>query len=348
MAGPAALTLRLPDDLHLHLRDGAALADTVAASARAFGRVMVMPNLAPPVTTLAAAEAYRARVLAALPAGAALTPLMTLYLTDDTDPAALVAAAASGVIAGVKLYPANATTNSGHGVTSMAAVDDCLAALAEVGLPLLVHGEVTDAGVDVFDRELRFLGDVLGPLLARHPALRVVLEHVTSAAGVRFVEQARAGVGATITAHHLRFDRNDLLVGGVRPHRYCLPVPKRRSDRAALLAAATSGSPRFFLGTDSAPHARAAKEAACGCAGCYTAPFALALYAEAFEEAEALERLDDFGGRFGAEFYGLPLNTRQIALRREAGRVPDRLPLGGAEVVPLCAGETLRWRLALD
>lgn len=342
---PQTLTLRQPDDWHLHLRDGASLPQTVAASARSFARAIVMPNLQPPVTDLDSALAYRQRILAALPEGSDFRPLMTLYLTDTTGPATIQAAADSGAVFGVKLYPAGATTHSDAGVTDLARCTPALEAMAEAGLPLLVHGEVTDPEVDIFDREREFLERVLAPLLERHPRLRVVLEHVTSRAGVEFVRQGPERLGATLTAHHLLINRNHLLAGGIRPHHYCLPVAKRERDREALLEAAVSGHPRFFLGTDSAPHTRAAKETVCGCAGIYTAPLALELYARAFEQAGALERLNDFAGRFGAQFYGLPLNSGRVTLEREPWQVPEAYPLGDGTVRPMAAGETLEWRL---
>ncbi len=340
-----ALELDLPDDWHLHLRDGAALGDVVGATAAQFGRAIVMPNLRPPVRTTAEAVAYRQRILAALPAQSCFAPLMTLYLTDATAPDEIARAKASGAVHGVKLYPAGATTNSDAGVTSMAAVDDVLAAMAEAGMPLLVHGEVTDGEVDVFDREVRFLGDVLGPLLHRHPALRVVLEHITTAAAAGFVAEARDGVAATITAHHLLCDRNHMLAGGIRPHLYCLPILKRSSDRAALLQAAISGSPRFFLGTDSAPHAVGAKLSACGCAGCYTAPNALGLYAEAFDSVGRLDALEGFASHHGADFYGLPRNRERVTMVRAPSAVPELLRFGDAEVAPFRAGGEVGWRL---
>lgn len=344
MSAPLSLRLPRPDDAHVHLRDGAVLAQAAAATAAQFGRAVVMPNLRPPIRTTAEALDYRARILATLPAGHAFEPWMTLYLTDDSDPEEMARAKASGCVAGVKLYPAGATTHSDAGVTGLRALDDVLAAMAEVDLPLLVHGEVVDPDVDVFDREVAFLGRELGPLLARHPRLRVVLEHVTSEAGVRFVEQAPAGVAATLTAHHLLLDRNAMFQGGLRPHLYCLPLLKRSSDRRALLAAATSRSPRFFLGTDSAPHAEGAKLAACGCAGCYTAPVALQLYAEAFDAAGALDRLPDFASRFAAEFYGWPAARAEVMLERSTASVPERLPFGDDVVVPFRAGLEVGWR----
>ena len=342
---PVTLTLARPNDWHLHLRDGAMLAAVLPDTARRFARAIVMPNLKPPVVSTADALAYRERILAALPAGAVFEPLMTLYLTDRTPPEEITAARASGVVHAVKWYPAGATTNSEFGVTDIRRCDDTLAAMAELGLPLLVHGEVTDPDVDVFDREAVFIERELAPLLERHPGLRVVLEHVTTAEGVAFVQAAPDTVAATITAHHLLLNRNALFEGGIRPHHYCLPVLKRERHRAALLDAATSGSPRFFLGTDSAPHPRRAKEAACGCAGIYTAHAALELYAEAFEAAGALHRLEAFASHHGADFYRLPRNRDTVTLVREATPVPERIPAGEDEIVPLRAGGRLRWRL---
>jgi len=342
----AWITLVRPDDWHLHLRDGAALRAVVGHSAREFARAMVMPNLRPPVTTAAAAAAYRGRILAALPEGARFEPLMTLYLTDETSTEELERARASGLVHAVKLYPAGATTNSAGGVSDLARVDTALAAMSSLGLPLLVHGEVTDPSVDVFDRERVFIERHLAPLLRRHPRLRVVLEHITTREAAEFVRSQEGRVGATITAHHLLLNRNAMLVGGVQPHHYCLPVLKRESHREALVAAAISGDPRFFLGTDSAPHARSAKEAACGCAGIYTAHAALPLYAEVFERAGALEKLEGFASRFGAAFYGLPVNQETVTLAREPWVVPGQFPLGeGEELVPMRAGQTIGWRV---
>ncbi|HEU4646577.1 MAG TPA: dihydroorotase, partial [Burkholderiales bacterium] len=299
------LTLPRPDDWHLHLRDGPQMADVLPDSARRFARAIIMPNLRVPVRTTAQALAYRDRILAALPEDAAFEPLMTLYLTDDTPPEEIARARLSGQVHGVKLYPAGATTHSDSGVTRVSRCFHTLEKMAEVGMPLLVHGEVTDPEVDVFDREPVFIEEVLSPLLARFPGLKVVLEHITTREAVQFVEVTGANVAATITAHHLLLNRNALFLGGIRPHHYCLPVLKRESHREALVAAATSGHPKFFLGTDSAPHARGTKEAACGCAGIYTAHAALELYAVAFEEAGALDKLADFASRHGAQFYGL-------------------------------------------
>jgi dihydroorotase len=337
------LTLRRPDDWHLHLRDGEVLADATAATAAQFGRALVMPNLVPPITACAQARDYRARIRRVAPRD--LEIRTTLYLTDRTAPGEIAEAAASDEILGVKLYPAGATTNSDEGVRDLHACGEVLEEMERRGLPLLVHGEVTRDEVDIFDREAVFLDEVLGPLLERHPRLRVVLEHVSSAAGVDFVRRAGDRVAATITAHHLTHTRNDMLVGGIRPHHYCLPILKRERDRQALLDAATGEDPRFFLGTDSAPHARDRKESACGCAGCYTAPVALPLYAMAFEERDALHRLEDFASVRGATFYGLAPNPGRLRLRREAWTVPDRLPFGGSEIVPFAAGRTLSWRV---
>jgi len=347
------LTLTRPDDWHLHLRDGDALRAVVAASARQFARAIVMPNLQPPVTTVAAARAYRDRIVAALaevapddPACAGFEPLMTLYLTDRTDPDEIRRARDSGVVQAVKLYPAGATTNSDAGVTSMAALTGVLEAMQAVDLPLLIHGEVVDPHVDAFDRERVFIDRVLAPMRRDFPALRVVFEHITTREAVEYVRQAPGPIGATITAHHLLYERNALFRGGLRPHWYCLPVLKREVHRLALLDAATSGERRFFLGTDSAPHARHLKEYACGCAGCYTAPHALELYATAFEQAGALHRLEGFASHHGPDFYRLPRNAARVTLRREPWTVPEMLPFGDREIVPLAGGETLGWRLA--
>lgn len=339
------LTLTRPDDWHLHLRDGAALAGIVPHTAAQFARAIVMPNLRPPVTTTAQALAYRERILAARPAGSRFEPLMTLYLTDNTRPEEIRAAQASGRVHAVKYYPAGATTNSDAGVTAMEKTYATLEAMAEIGLPLLVHGEVTDPAVDVFDREAVFIERQLQPLLEHIPQLKLVLEHITTADGIAFVQSMPASVAGTLTAHHLLMNRNAMFQGGIRPHHYCLPVLKRERHRQALIAAAVSGNPKFFLGTDSAPHARGAKESACGCAGMYTAHAALELYAQAFEEAGALDRLEGFASFFGADFYGLPRNTGTVTLVREDWEVPASYALGDIEVVPLYAGEHLRWRL---
>jgi len=340
------LTLTRPDDWHLHLRDGEALESVLPDTARQFARAIVMPNLRPPVTTTAMAAAYRERILAALPAGMKFEPLMTLYLTDNTSPEEIACAKASGFVHGVKLYPAGATTNSDSGVTDLRHCDDALAAMEKHGMPLLVHAEVTDADIDVFDREKVFIDRHMRPLLQRFPALRVVFEHITTRDAADFVREAPAHVGATITAHHLLMNRNAMFSGGIRPHHYCLPVLKREEHRQALVAAAISGNPKFFLGTDSAPHPKAAKEAACGCAGMYTAHAAIEFYAEAFEAAGALERLEAFASFHGADFYGLPRNSEKISLVRESWRVPETLALGEGELVPLRAGQEVAWKLA--
>ncbi|NJD23861.1 MAG: dihydroorotase [Betaproteobacteria bacterium] len=340
------LTLTRPDDWHLHLRDGEALAAVLPHTARQFARAIVMPNLKPPVTTVDQAAAYRQRILAALPAGLAFEPLMTLYLTDNTPPAEVAKAAASGFVKAVKLYPAGATTNSDAGLTDIRKADETLAEMARIGLPLLVHGEVTDPAVDLFDREKAFIDAVLAPLLERHPSLRVVMEHITTKDAAEFVAAAPSTVAATITAHHLLYNRNAIFLGGVRPHWYCLPVLKRETHREALVAAAISGNPKFFLGTDSAPHAKSTKEAACGCAGCYTAYAAIELYAEAFEQAGALDRLEAFASFHGPDWYGLPHNTGTITLVKENWSVPVTYPyLAGDAIVPLRAGETLSWKM---
>lgn len=340
-------TLRItrPDDWHLHLRDGAALNAVLPDTAKQFARAIVMPNLRPPVTTTELANAYRERILQALPAGMAFEPLMTLYLTDNTSAEEIKRAKASGMVHGVKLYPAGATTNSDSGVTSL---DKCAAALEvmqEVGMPLLTHGEVTDADVDVFDREKVFIERHMQPLLKRYPNLKVVFEHITTQDAAEFVAQASNNVAATITAHHLLMNRNAMFTGGIRPHHYCLPVLKRETHRQALVKAATSGSPKFFLGTDSAPHARSAKEATCGCAGMYTAHSAIELYIEAFEEANALDKLEGFASFYGADFYGLPRNVEKVNLVKETWTVPESIPFDGDVLVPLRAGEAVSWKM---
>ncbi|HRD87153.1 MAG: dihydroorotase [Candidatus Accumulibacter sp.] len=340
------ITITRPDDWHLHLRDGAAMAAVLPHSARRFARAIIMPNLRPPVTTVAAAGAYRARILAALPAGVSFSPLMTLYLTDSTPPEEIRQAAASGFVHAVKLYPAGATTNSDSGVTDIGRCAAVLAAMEECGLPLLVHGEVTDPAVDVFDREKQFIERVLQPLLLRHPRIRLVFEHITTSDAVDFVRGCADNVAATITAHHLLYNRNAIFAGGIRPHHYCLPVLKREQHRQALLGAATAGSPKFFLGTDSAPHSQSSKEAACGCAGCYTAAAALELYAEAFESMAALDRLEAFASFHGPDFYRLPHNAGHVTLRQEEWLLPTAFAYADGEyLVPLRAGESLRWRL---
>ncbi|HEY6863608.1 MAG TPA: dihydroorotase [Burkholderiales bacterium] len=340
------LTLSRPDDWHLHLRDGPAMAAVLPHAARQFARAIVMPNLRPPVLTTAQAGAYRERILAALPKGAAFTPLMTLYLSDSTGRDEIARAKSSGFVHAVKYYPAGATTNSDYGVTSLERVSGTLEAMQERGLPLLVHGEVTDPEVDVFDRERVFVETVLERIVRRFPGLRVVLEHVTTREGSDYVSAAGPNVAATITAHHLLYSRGALFAGGIRPHLYCLPVLKREEHRRALVACATGGSRKFFLGTDSAPHARRDKESACGHAGVYTAHAALELYAEVFEAAGALERLEAFASHHGADFYGLPRNTAKVMLRKEPWVVPRDMPFGSETVVPLRAGESVGWRLS--
>jgi len=339
------LTLRQPDDWHLHLRDGAALASVLPHTAAQFARAIVMPNLKPPVTTTALAAAYRERILAARPAGSRFEPLMTLYLTDRTDPLEIAKAASSGFVHGCKLYPAGATTNSDAGVTSIDNIQAVLEAMVDADLPLQVHGEVTAPDVDVFDREQRFIDTVLAPLTMRLPRLRIVFEHVTTRAAVEFVRSHDRNVAATITPQHLLLNRNALFQGGIRPHHYCLPVLKREGDRQALLDAVAAGDPRFFLGTDSAPHARSAKEASCGCAGIYSAPAALELYAEAFEAIGALPRLEGFASLHGPKFYMLPPNTGTVTLERKSWQVPDSYPFADETIVPLRAGGTLGWRM---
>jgi dihydroorotase len=339
------ITLIRPDDWHLHLRDGDQMRAVLRDTARRFGRAIVMPNLRPPVTTTAAAIAYKDRILAALPAGAKFEPLMTLYLTDNTRLEEIARAKASGSVHAVKYYPAGATTNSDSGVSDLAGCYAVLEAMSAHGMPLLVHGEVTDPTVDIFDREQVFLERVLSPLTLRFPQLKIVVEHITTREAAQFVRQASANIAATITAHHLLLNRNALFAGGIRPHHYCLPVIKREMHRQALVEAAVSGSPKFFLGTDSAPHAKHTKETACGCAGVYTAHAGIELYAEAFEKAGALERLESFASRYGADFYGLPYNDARITLERTDVAVPEELPFGGDTLVPFRAGEALAWRL---
>lgn len=338
------LTITRPDDWHLHLRDGAALSAVLPDTARQFARAIIMPNLKPPVTTVAQASAYRDRILAALPAGMAFEPLMTLYLTDNLPAEEIVAAKASGFVHAVKLYPAGATTNSDAGVTDIRRCAATLEAMQRVGLPLLVHGEVTDGDIDIFDREAVFIDRVMKPLRKDFPELKVVFEHITTRDAAQYVAEAEGPVGATITAHHLLYNRNAIFTGGIRPHYYCLPVLKCEIHREALVKAATSGSARFFLGTDSAPHARGLKEHACGCAGCYTALHAMELYAEAFDNAGALDKLEAFASFNGPAFYGMPRNTGTLTLTREDWQLPAELPYGDATLVPLRAGETLRWK----
>ena len=343
------ITLIQPDDWHLHLRDGEALRAVLPDTARRFARAVVMPNLKPPVTTVAAASAYRERILSVRPSGSAFEPLMTLYLTDGTAPDEIRKAKASGFVHAVKYYPAGATSNSDFGVTNIRNCAKAFDAMQEAGMPLLIHGEVTDSDVDVFDRESVFIERCLIPLTRDFPGLRIVLEHVTTSNAVMFVLAAPDHVAATITAHHLLLNRNAMFIGGMRPHHYCLPVLKREEHRVALVKAAISGNPKFFLGTDSAPHARSAKETACGCAaGIYTAHAGIEFYAEAFEANGALDKLEDFASRFGADFYGLPRNERKITLVKQSWRVAEELPfLGGDSLVPLRAGEEISWRFAL-
>jgi len=346
-SGPITrISITRPDDWHLHLRDGEALGSVLPHSARQFARAIIMPNLRPPVTTVADADAYRRRILAALPEGARFEPLMTLYLTDNTSAEEIRRAADSGFVKAVKLYPAGATTNSDAGVTDLRKCDAALAEMEKIGMPLLVHGEVTDPAIDIFDRENVFIETVLQPLLERRPGLRVVFEHITTEDAAQFVASAGENVAATITAHHLLYNRNAIFTGGIRPHYYCLPVLKREKHRAALVAAATSGNRKFFLGTDSAPHARSAKEAACGCAGCYTAHAALELYAEVFEAVGALDKLEAFASFNGPDFYRLSRNATTVALEKQPWVVPEAFAfVGGDPLLPLRAGESLGWRL---
>ena len=334
------LTIRRPDDWHVHLRDGAMLETVAQHTARQFGRAIIMPNLTPPVTGVAMAEAYRERIHAAVGGTADFTPLMTCYLTDHSDPAEIAAGHAAGAFTACKLYPAHATTNSAHGVTDILALTAVLETLQRIGMPLLIHGEVTDRSIDIFDREAVFIDRVLTPLTRDYPALKIVLEHITTAEAAAFVAEASHPIGATITPQHLLINRNAIFDGGLRPHAYCLPVLKREAHRLAVRRAAVSGSPRFFLGTDSAPHVVGAKESGCGCAGIFNAPFALEAYLRVFEEEGAIDRFEGFASEHGARFYGLPLNTGQVTLVRDAVTVPDRI----GDVVPFMAGETLAWR----
>jgi dihydroorotase len=341
MTDPTRLILRRPDDWHVHLRDGAMLEAVAPWTARQFARAIVMPNLETPITTVSMAEAYRERIRAAAPG---FTPLMTCYLTDDSDPAALEAGFDAGAFVAAKLYPANATTNSAHGVTRIGNIHRVLEAMQRIGMPLLVHGEVTDPDVDVFDREKAFIDRIFRALARDFPGLKMVFEHVTTADAVDFVLAAGPNLAATVTPQHLHINRNALFAGGLRPHAYCLPVAKREEHRRAVRRAATSGSPQFFLGTDSAPHALEAKQSACGCAGIFNAPFALESYAAAFEEEGALHRLEAFASEYGPRFYGLPLNQGQVVLERTEVTVPEALPAAGSHVVPFHAGQTLPWR----
>lgn len=339
------LTMIRPDDWHLHLRDGALMASVLPDTARQFARAIVMPNLRPPVTTTAQALEYRQRILAALPQGMKFEPLMTLYLTNNTSAEEIKKAKASGFVHAVKLYPAGATTNSDAGVTDLRNTYAALEAMQQCGMPLLVHGEVTDSQIDIFDREAVFIERVMQPLLKDLPELRVVFEHITTKDAAEFVAAAPVNIAATLTPQHLLYNRNAMLVGGIRPHFYCLPILKRETHREALVKAATSGSPKFFLGTDSAPHAQHTKENACGCAGCYSAHSSIELYAEAFEAAGALDKLEAFASFYGADFYHLPRNTDTITLRKEEWQVPDSIGFGEHQLVPLRAGETMRWKL---
>ncbi|BET13340.1 dihydroorotase [Pandoraea sputorum] len=338
------LTITRPDDWHLHVRDGDVLKSVLPDSARQFGRAIIMPNLKPPVTTTEHAAAYRERILAARPAGNTFEPLMTLYLTDNTPAEEIRRAKASGFVHGVKLYPAGATTNSDAGVTDLAKCRGALEAMQDVGMPLLVHGEVTSSDIDIFDREKVFIDKVMSPLRRDFPGLKVVFEHITTQDAAEYVASADGPIAATITPHHLLYNRNAIFTGGIRPHYYCLPVLKRETHREALVKAATSGSPRFFLGTDSAPHARGVKEAACGCAGCYTALHAVELYAEAFDKAGALDKLEAFASFYGPDFYELPRNADKVTLVREDWTLPAELPMGDQTVVPLRGGEVIGWK----
>ncbi|WP_194868827.1 dihydroorotase [Pseudoalteromonas sp. PPB1] len=344
MTSKQTLTITRPDDWHVHLRDGAVLVDTVRDISRYMGRAIIMPNLVPPATCTQSALAYRERILAAQPSGQ-FEPLMVLYLTDNTSAEEIRAAKASGHIVAAKLYPAGATTNSDSGVTDIENIYHILEVMQEVGMLLLVHGEVTDSSIDIFDREKVFIETKLKKVVDAFPKLKIVLEHITTQDAVEFVESAPENVAATITAHHLLYNRNHMLAGGIRPHYYCLPILKRNTHQQALLRAATSGSEKFFLGTDSAPHAKDKKEAACGCAGAYTAHAAIELYAEAFEEAGALDKLEGFASHFGPDFYGLPRNTDTITLEKNSWQVPDSYPLGDTQVVPIKAGASIDWQV---
>jgi dihydroorotase len=339
------LTIRRPDDWHVHLRDGDMLNAVAAYTARQFARAIVMPNLAPPVTTVAEAQAYRARILAALPRDADFTPLMTCYLTDNADAHEIIRGLEAGVFTACKLYPANATTNSAHGVTDIVNIRGVLEAMQRAGMPLLIHGEVTDRDVDIFDREAVFIDRTLAGLVRDFPALKIVLEHITTAQAVDFVGAAPDTVAATITPQHIHINRNAIFDGGIRPHAYCLPVAKRERHRIAVRKAATSGSPKFFLGTDSAPHAIERKETACGCAGIFNAPHALESYLAAFDEDGALDRFEAFASLNGPRFYGLPVNDGTVTLERVEQTVPDRLSAASTALVPFHAGETLAWRM---
>ena len=339
------ITIRRPDDWHVHLRDGAMLEAVAPFTARQFGRAIVMPNLSPPVTSAASAAAYRERIMAALPDGSDFTPLMTCYLTDDADADDIAAGHAAGIFTAAKLYPANATTNSAHGVTDVAHIMPVLERMQDIGMPLLVHGEVTDGEIDIFDREAVFIERILEKLIAALPGLKVVFEHITTEQAVQFVDSAGPNIAATITPHHLHINRNAMFVGGIRPHAYCLPVAKREQHRLALRTAATSGSPKYFLGTDSAPHEIDAKESACGCAGIFNAPYALESYATVFDEEGALDRLEGFASLHGANFYGLPINEAMVSLQRSEFQVPDDIETAGSRLVPFHAGAILKWRI---
>jgi dihydroorotase len=340
------ITIRRPDDWHVHLRDGDMLRDVVGHSARQFARAIVMPNLSPPMTNIENVTAYRNRIIAALPKGSDFSPLMTCYLTDDSDPQEIERGFLSGVFTAAKLYPANATTGSAHGVTDIARIRTVLERMQNIGMPLLIHGEVTDTDVDIFDREAVFIDRILAGLVRDLPALKIVFEHITTEDAVDFVSASGANVAATITPQHLHINRNAMLVGGIRPHAYCLPVAKRERHRLALRKAATSGSPQYFLGTDSAPHAIGAKESSCGCAGIFNAPFALESYVTIFDEEGALAKFEGFASENGPRFYGLPLNEGHVTLLRGASQIPTTLPFAGTEIVPFHAGDTLNWRLA--
>ena len=339
------ITITQPDDWHLHVRDGDKMAAVIGHTVRQFSRAIIMPNLKPPVTMTAEALTYRESILSALPPDSDFQPLMTLYLTDNTPAEEIVRAQESGAVFAVKLYPAGATTNADSGVTDLQNAEAALSKMEKTGMPLLVHGEVTDPAVDIFDREKVFIDQQLIPLIKRHPALKVVLEHITTTDAVQFVSESGENIAATITPQHLLLNRNAMLVGGIHPHNYCLPVLKRENHRQALVTAATSGNPKFFLGTDSAPHAKGDKESACGCAGIFSAHAALELYATAFEQAGALDKLEGFASHFGADFYGLPRNQKQITLVKEPWQIPDELPFGSQTLVPFFAGKTLEWAL---
>lgn len=347
MSAVDQLEIRRPDDWHVHLRDGEMLKSVVAYTARQFARAIVMPNLSPPVTSAADADAYRDRILAALPEDSAFTPLMTCYLTDSTDADDVAQGFEDGIFTAAKLYPANATTNSADGVTDVARLMPVLERMQTIGMPLLVHGEVTDSDIDIFDREAVFIDRVLSGLVQNMPDLKIVFEHITTSQAVDFVDGCGPNVAATITPHHLHFNRNAIFAGGIRPHAYCLPVAKREQHRLALRKAATSGSPKYFLGTDTAPHEVHAKESACGCAGIFNAPYALESYAIVFDEENALEKLEGFACEHGPNFYGLPLNEDRVVLKRQTLTVPDDLEAGGSRIIPFHAGEDIGWRLEI-